>query len=623
MAITNRYDTPAESNIVNTYTPIPFDMIAKAGMERQRRYDQAALLEDQAPELLQGPALDRVRNFYTGKSIDVQDKAIVDRARQEFNARIDNLAKKAGTADKGDSAYQRELRKAYRDAAKLKREVIDPAAANYKAYQQLGERVAEADVKDQRFLLGEVSRQLEQYSKFGEDTGRIGLLDANANIGEYVDRAETLDDRLSGINSEILELQAQVAQGLILESDIEGITENKIREAADKFLSTGTLGASYRQEAEERLLAGEDKASVQEQIATEQELLKRAMVAKYQKTTGSRGIKGDGGAGAIAAPTKYNPLVFGTTVDTSTLNEDYSQMIGNIDSGVYQFDSSGKLIKNDLSEEELDNLQTIVDKNRYSRRIMPVSVSRGPGGEDMLSQILEKYGDRQEIRAYKVDKKAKVILNYLKEVSVASNSAYEIHPQAQESIKSNFISNKAVSNISVLGEDGLTTSTRGRNNVVKYLGYTETEFDELVNDKQRQFTLNPSTGRFMLQVPYKDEKKGHAYVEVDVDKASTSRLQMAAQINNSFYDIEDYTDPKTTRVPLAKTEDGDQVYAYVIGRNDIRNPNQQNKKIMVVSPQTGETDEISLYEFNSIIAREISAKFAHRDVDYFDFKKRL
>ena len=46
MAI-NRYDTPARSEFINTYVPIPFEQMVAAGQVQQQRYDQAAAALDQ------------------------------------------------------------------------------------------------------------------------------------------------------------------------------------------------------------------------------------------------------------------------------------------------------------------------------------------------------------------------------------------------------------------------------------------------------------------------------------------------------------------------------------------------------------------------------------------------
>jgi hypothetical protein len=43
----NRYDTPARSEFINTYVPIPFEQMVAAGQVQQQRYDQAAAALDQ------------------------------------------------------------------------------------------------------------------------------------------------------------------------------------------------------------------------------------------------------------------------------------------------------------------------------------------------------------------------------------------------------------------------------------------------------------------------------------------------------------------------------------------------------------------------------------------------
>ena len=80
------YDRPTESNIINTYSPIPFDVIAQAGAARQGRYDEtlASLDQNQSylDQLSAGPfpehqqylenarkSLERISKEYAGKDL--------------------------------------------------------------------------------------------------------------------------------------------------------------------------------------------------------------------------------------------------------------------------------------------------------------------------------------------------------------------------------------------------------------------------------------------------------------------------------------------------------------------------------------------------------------------------
>lgn len=114
------YDTPAQSNFINTYVPIPFDEIVQAGLARQNRYDQQLAqletLREQADLLNAIPGADEsyvqgvrqtlkdISSSYTNK--DLSDPYTIKDLRENLREGIDrNMVNKIQQSYAGYQQY--------------------------------------------------------------------------------------------------------------------------------------------------------------------------------------------------------------------------------------------------------------------------------------------------------------------------------------------------------------------------------------------------------------------------------------------------------------------------------------------------------------------------------------
>jgi hypothetical protein len=102
------YDRPAESNIINTYVPLPFDAIVQAGAARQGRYDAAQQSMDAAEDYL-----DQIQ------AIEGAHENYLNNAKSKYN----NIATKYANKDLSQSYIRRQ----FKDDIKRN---IDPSTIN-------------------------------------------------------------------------------------------------------------------------------------------------------------------------------------------------------------------------------------------------------------------------------------------------------------------------------------------------------------------------------------------------------------------------------------------------------------------------------------------------------------
>jgi len=114
------YDVPAESNVINTYVPIPFQEIVQAGTARQQRYEQGlAGLEQVQTEsqLLRG--------------IPGQDERYI---KEQVIPTINEIAEKYINKDLSDPAVTRQISRDLR--TNINRGAVNKIQESYKNYQK-------------------------------------------------------------------------------------------------------------------------------------------------------------------------------------------------------------------------------------------------------------------------------------------------------------------------------------------------------------------------------------------------------------------------------------------------------------------------------------------------------
>lgn len=634
MAVINRYDTPAESNIINTYTPIPFDEIAKAGMARQQRYDQAALLEDQAPELIGGPSLEAIQLAGVPGTLAVGDRARVEALNQELTRRLDNLSQAAGTMDKGDAAYQRELRRLYRDISREKSPtgVYGRAAANVATAQELQKRIAEnPDLQKSPWLANQLNRQIQQFA----EASQAGLTDfqANAPIGEYVDITKETDQAIDGINSILIDSidniqESTMYQGYLQTGKFTGIPENKIRNAVRSYLNTVANPVTRDLESRREYMKNYTNLSddqIDEAIRNEKKQLENFLVYKYTENDQDYNIKTDSGYNlATQSLDAYTPLIAQNSIFTDSREDTLN---GFLDKLTF---SNGQLNRDVVTGEQGSPLTRAI---LASSGVVDYGAAMGRQSSDteLAYQLLDEYGFRKELNGLSEEQKLTKIVDFLKHSQVTSDLRYFPHSQAQGPMKEFIINNLATANFDVVGKDSHSSNIAGRNSVAEALGYAPDELKQVLKGDDAKFGIDFNVGKFVLEVPDKTKRKGkagHKYLLFDLDEDAKAAIQTASTVNRYYNDPKTYTkvpegltDLSTikslnpTFTPMG-TENGVPVYVYVAGSRDITKPNQNTKTLYKYNPVTGESIPTTLRDYNNAYTKSTTLNYAKEGIKY-------
>lgn len=354
----NRYDQPAQSQFINTYVPIPFDVLAQAGMARQQRHDQV-MEQELEFDPTAGPSLKYITTPM-GEPLEVGDRAAVETAQQEFENRLSNLSQLAGTTDRGDPRYQRELRSLYRDLAKARSSagVFGRAKANVERYKQIQEQIAEnPDVQKAPWLANQLEAQIRQFADASRQGAGIADLQAPAGIGEYVDRTAEFNDAIKNINSIILDIVDTPAEalmnnpGYIKTGKFSGIPRSKIQDAARAYLKTNnsvTQDLAQQREYLENYTDMSD-AEIEQIMQREKQELENYLVSIYTESDATYNFKSDAEYGRKADEDNQIETLLGTfrpnliESDIFNIDQSYKTREGSSTNDGLYYDKNGNI----------------------------------------------------------------------------------------------------------------------------------------------------------------------------------------------------------------------------------------------------------------------------------------
>lgn len=309
MAI-NRYDTPAQFNPINTYVPLPMEDLLKAGAYRQQKFDETASIEDMILEAATPIGLKQVRTS-SGEILDVNDYYETEKLAKEFNSKINSLAEELGTTDKSDPLYRQKVRSL---AHQLKQEMdstgtFGRARANMEAYQNIQKTLQEnPDYQKAPWLASSIDNELQRFA--GSPNG---LLESGIGIGEYVNRFETLDKLVDGLEYQFTkEFGAQNYKnilGLIATGTASAVDAQRVANVAESAIRNSDIGDDLGREYSYLLRRGVSEEDATDMINAKTNDLVNAMISKY---TGSKVdistkfMPSDYAGGSAANPLGFN-----------------------------------------------------------------------------------------------------------------------------------------------------------------------------------------------------------------------------------------------------------------------------------------------------------------------------
>lgn len=241
MAITP-FTTPVQAPIIDTYVPIPFEDLARAGAAKQARYEEGLANEEAFQlQLDQLSGKGEIYEPFSGSRVELPDSKVIEQIQSDYRAKIDELA--SNITDKSSPEFRSKIRAllgAYRrDAGPSGR--IGIAQQNAATIQEFYKRMQDNPQLQANPHL--YAPFIDKIRKHGEATsdGQIRRLDLSGSIGEGVDINKKLTDFLKNYGSRFIGSridQYDSVPGLMLAIQEEGADPAEIAQAAVGFLGT-------------------------------------------------------------------------------------------------------------------------------------------------------------------------------------------------------------------------------------------------------------------------------------------------------------------------------------------------------------------------------------------------
>ena len=142
----SRFNQLIEPNkYVSQYVPLPLELIAAQGAEKQKQFNKSVEEEDALSDLQEKvQALDQVKAF--GQTYNVGDKDYANKYFNDLNQELSTKADELAKGDKGSVEYKTWLKKKSRDINKeLSTGKLGEINAAYKTYQEQQKALQEAE----------------------------------------------------------------------------------------------------------------------------------------------------------------------------------------------------------------------------------------------------------------------------------------------------------------------------------------------------------------------------------------------------------------------------------------------------------------------------------------------
>jgi hypothetical protein len=621
----NRFEKPAESNIFNTYTPLPFEEISRAGQAMQQRYDTNEALEIALGEQAVAKGLDYI-NIPSVGPMKVGDLQKAQSAVDAFSKKIEDVATAAGTLDKGDPRYTRRLRQLYNELNRLKSPSgeLGRAESNLAYYQKVQEYLAkQPQLADQPYRAYDLISGLANYAQQSQIEGQpIPSLDVPMIAGEAFNPYDNINELVKNIEPVLTQLYAQVGpDGYLREGYREEVTPDRIIEASKSIIQSDPQISEYFNQKMNFMtdIQGIDPTIAAQQLEQEAQDLVNSMVQIYSQSTGRSNIQADPFALERARRAAEDAVPGSGMTYPSPITPSKKQEYNKI-----EFDNNG-------------NIKELPKLIEGKKRIYTPEASLGRLFEKSITeQEKRRYDDAQlKIQEYKTkypelatqtDKKAwEIITNYETSIADIIRPIHDVPTKSsREGIKLGLMNNIEVADFEIEGLGKVTNNVTGRNNIIKELGYDDyTQFKEIVLDPA---DVTPKIdflrGAFTIQVPVVDKvktsesgkvssynTKDHKELLFQGSYETRDLLMKASKINQALVDPNIYSKPEETMIDIGiDRTTGGTVSVFVVGKPNIYDPRQLTKQIYTYDDATGKVEEVEggISKFNDIMRDKIT-----------------
>lgn len=289
----NVYDTPAPSQVVNTYVPLPIDAMLQAAAQKQQAWD---LAEAQELELESEPMGKALKYFYDPATQKMVPVSHYDQAYQwleDYKKRVENLASNLGIDDKGSPMYRIQLQKLRNELARAKSPtgVLGGAEADAKAYEELQKMWREnKNLASNPWMANQVSKYLNEYAK----SGLYGQFNPGIGLTEYVDIEKEMTDLMKGIEGELVKSYADPdGSGYLRSGWKREVPLKRLISVASGYLSEGKIADRLRAERENLVMRGYSEEEVDKYMQDRMNNIVKTMAERFYSSEGRQSISYD------------------------------------------------------------------------------------------------------------------------------------------------------------------------------------------------------------------------------------------------------------------------------------------------------------------------------------------
>ena len=314
--MTNRFDTPAQYNPIDTYVPLPLQQLMGAVQYKQAQGDAAEDAALRLSEKQMGSVLKSIDRPGFGRTdvSDISGAREADEKMKSYNQRLSDLMSRG--VDPSGPMFRRELA----GLGSEMRQFFAPEGLGGQAmqrdaeYKQLQAALARAEIGDKPWLAGPIRKELDRFIKEG------GPINTGVSAVKPIDMAITGDKLMNNIAPMVKEVTYpsvdKNGNTVMISTGRKEVSEDKIRAAANGLLNSSDIGNELNLIEEHFTdLMKENDPNVTDKEAAAYGAQKRnerykeledGLVAKYKELSEKSGISIVGGKGSTTENPNFN-----------------------------------------------------------------------------------------------------------------------------------------------------------------------------------------------------------------------------------------------------------------------------------------------------------------------------
>jgi hypothetical protein len=287
----NRFDSPAQYNPINVYSPIPFSEMMQVVDYRTKKAESADALELKLMDESLANGLKTMNVPGIVNPVDVAKASGLTAGQAwvaDYDKRLSEISSRLATSDKSDPMYGRELKKMALELRRAKSEtgVLGRGDKNVSTYNAMQDLLSKNQFA--RENPGAAAAMIAEMKRFKENENDPNNILQPVGLGEYVDVQKESNALLNDISPETLISEASYdtdedGNRVIRDSQKQGVTKDRVTRMATNAINSGRLGQWYKTSFKaERDLAIMNGATEEEAMIRSEALALRVIAERLE-----------------------------------------------------------------------------------------------------------------------------------------------------------------------------------------------------------------------------------------------------------------------------------------------------------------------------------------------------